>query len=250
MLGKYRFLKSAVDLCRAVDILQNKRFFAPSIEDLNDPMEGLGVNYPINGYAGIGIMKNAECLPPPVRDAIDNYSAICLTEDCANAQMWVHYADGFKGMCICVRETGVFRDAEKVSYYDAVEDASFDEFIESNEELEKRVHRALCFKQTGWSYEREWRIIRKHEEGAYLEFEQDELAAVIIGHRADAMVADFMNAVCERAGIPLYKTLIREMSSSVEIVPYEFYRSYAGDHLDKQLDEYYENCDVKRFSQL
>ena len=242
MLGKYKPLKTATDMCRFVDILENKRFYLPRIPSLNDPLEGRGMHIAISGYAGISIALNADQLPSPIASAIEHSRALCLTSDCRNPQMWVHYADGFRGACVCVSQGGVFSEAEKVKYRGDVDLSMISEPANSQEEIYDAVHQALLIKQDGWSYENEYRIIRQPSENdaeAHLNFGRRDLVAVVIGHCAADEVHKFVEETCKRLGIPLYKTIVRNLSAQVEIVPDEFRVAYDGRLLDDQLASYY-----------
>ena len=249
MLGKFKPLNSAIDLCRFVDILENKRFYFPRVAELNDPLEGRGSRIMVNGYAGISIALNAGRLPSPVASAIDNSRALCLTSDCRNPQMWTHYADGFKGACVCVNRSGVFDSAAEVQYWECADLTGCKEFADSYEELEAAAQRALLIKQRGWSYEQEYRIIYKPSESegySYFQFESHDLEAVIIGHCAAPEVHEYIRNVCKRLNLPLYTTLIRDLQAKVEIVPEGFRANHDGSLLDDQLSRYYEDhpqCD-------
>jgi len=252
ILGKYRSVNSAVELCRALDILENRRLYLSPVAALNDPLEGRGFSYRINGYAGISILTNAGYLPVPVRESIERHEALCLTSNCASPQMWVHYADGFRGICVCMKRNGSLSAAERVEYCDQTKDPGVG-MIETGEELDSLTHQGLLVKQDGWAYEEEYRIVRKSNDGVvthYWELEPDDIVAVIIGHCAKEEVANLIRKTCERLSIPLYRTHIRDMSRRIEIVPDDFRVEFAGEMLDDQLKRYFDSHPMKPFSVL
>ena len=92
----------------------------------------------------------------------------CLSEICYNIQMWAHYADGHKGFCLkflndamepLVKPTNSdsFKNGmwpQKVKYSD--------QFPTINRILDDDVTtdvKACLTKASGWSYEKEWRIV-------------------------------------------------------------------------------------------
>ena len=252
LLGKYRSLSSAVDLCRALDILENKRLYLSPVAALNDPLEGRGLSYHINGHAGMSILINAGYLPAPVKESIERHEVLCLTSNCASPQMWVHYADGFRGVCICMKKNGTLSLAEKVEYCSRTKNSSAG-VIASGEELDSLTHQGLLIKQDEWAYEHEYRIVQQpcDDKGShYWRLAQDDIAAVIIGHCAEKEVADLIRRTCGRLCIPLYRTHIREMSEQIEIVPDGFKVEFAGETFDNQLKRYYGRHSVKPFASL
>lgn len=252
VLGKYRSLGSALELCRVLDILENKRLYLSPVAALNDPLEGRGLSYHINGYAGMSILINAGFLPAPVKGSIENHEVLCLTSNCASPQMWVHYADGFRGVCICMKQAGSLSLAEKVEYCSRTKDSSAG-VIASGEELDSLTHQGLLIKQDGWAYEHEYRIVQQPCDDCgphYWQLAQDDFAAVIIGHCAGKEVTGLIRRTCERLHIPLYRTHIREMSERIEIVPDGFEIEFAGETFDNQLKHFCDRHSIKPFASL
>lgn len=252
MLAKYRALDTAVDFCRALDIIENKRLHLSSIEAFNDPLEARGVSIPIDGYAGVSISLNSEMLPGPIVASIKRHRATCFSSDCRNIQMWTHYAHGFTGMCICLDGASGL-GAKKVKYSDMLIDDLYSDFPNSSFELDERVRDALLVKQKGWEYEKEYRIIRQcdtPDDDNYLSFEESNIKAVILGHCAGKSVRERVRKICSDLQIPLYLTHIRNLSNMVGVIPEGFSLDYGGVPIDIQIKNYCNEHRIKSFDEL
>ena len=103
---------------RFLDIIKNNRIYYPTYKQLNDPLEGAGFNINIPGWAGIGIHRAADVELPPIEELKMEYGILSLS-DCANSpQLWAHYANNYKGVCLCLKTDGLLSNAKKVSYSD------------------------------------------------------------------------------------------------------------------------------------
>lgn len=90
---------------------------------------------------------------------------LCLSEDPSNILMWSHYASNHSGICIGFdTDYKPFRSASQVSYSDGRPSAEF------NSEPENLLKRVLLTKSKHWSYEKEWRSIKRTIENDELEF--------------------------------------------------------------------------------
>jgi hypothetical protein len=102
-LYKYRSLQSPKHWRYVKDIIQNKRFHAAQYSELGDPMEGLYRYDPF--YDHRRTLFGNECLgEEEFRRCIAKSKKECLicsfSRDSGSPPLWVHYADGCKGICI------------------------------------------------------------------------------------------------------------------------------------------------------
>jgi hypothetical protein len=82
---------------------------------------------------------------------------LCLTETCIDPVMYYHYCQNHNGVCLrfTVQEGSYFSHAEPVTYDDKYPVVEF--FDSSN--LERQFETIFLRKYSGWSYEKEWRVI-------------------------------------------------------------------------------------------
>lgn len=254
MFGKYKSLRTSVELCHFLDILRNHRLYLSQPEALNDPFEGMGFQFLIPGKAGISIPMNCDQLPDPKREALSRFGVASLTSDVRSAQMWAHYADGYRGVCICFRSGGRFAAARPVWYVNypiKIDDTSW--WSDEERGIEYFTERSLLFKHDGWSYEKESRIVQQTGEDEtphYFCFEPSDIVAVIIGQNASQSITCLVRDECERLGTPLYTTAIRELSNQVGIVPYDFHLQGDGETFDNQVAHFYEEHEILPFSDV
>ncbi|MGF6549430.1 DUF2971 domain-containing protein [Paraburkholderia youngii] len=92
-------------------------------------------------------------------DLLGRLGVLCLGEDHKNLLMWSHYADSHRGLCIGFRRNASpFNLSRKVLYSSVRPVIPFDvEGVADDDSIEK----ALLTKSPEWSYEKEWRIIKR-----------------------------------------------------------------------------------------
>ena len=188
-LFKYKSIGSLEDVERILDIIQNNRLYYPTYKQLNDPLEGAGFNIKIPGWAGNNILKAADTELSPIEELKLEYGILSLS-DCPNSpQLWAHYANNYKGVCLCMKTKGLLLNAKKVSYCNERDESNgFD--VDSRR---KAVLDNLYIKQLDWSYEHEWRDIKRiKNNNQFYSFSSDELAGVIIGKSLLGVVGDML----------------------------------------------------------
>ncbi|MBE6119214.1 MAG: DUF2971 domain-containing protein [Erysipelotrichaceae bacterium] len=110
----------------------------------------------------------------------------------------------------------------------------------NSEDLYKVVRESLLKKNIDWSYENEWRIVERKCSGKYLQFEPNELCAVIFGHNLSDEIKDFLIAHLD-ANVRKYKTYIGYRTFGIRILDYDYEYIWAGCDiesvdLEKELD--------------
>ena len=151
LLFKYKKVTTTLDLSRFCDALKENRIYFSRPSNLNDSMEGTGTNLIGGAAAGFETLK-------------DNYRVLALSESCLSPVMWSHYADNRSGICLGFRKgnpfdndnSSAFKTAEKVKYVSNRNEFSSD--------TKQAIENDLYYKNSDWSYEREWRIIKETNE--------------------------------------------------------------------------------------
>ena len=121
----------------------------------------------------------------------NKWGMYCLSETCDNIQMWAHYADGHRGFCLeFLNDEGnpFFVPAPsgakvknmaplKVQYSD-----QFPIINRVSDDSDAVAKKALLTKASGWSYEKEWRMVDLSGSGRRI-FSPHFLKSVIFGFK-------------------------------------------------------------------
>jgi len=199
LLFKYRSVKTTEELVRLIRILEDKKIYFPSVQELNDSLEGTGTALL---SLGEGIYESN------MRKA---YHVLSFTENCFSPVMWSHYGGDRSGVCIGFYK-GSSRDEENRNFLKIARKINY---VESRNmfsaEEDTAIKSDLFYKHKDWSYEREWRIIAKDgneaivpdEEGfPYFQFESSDVACLILGEKMDEMLKRAIVKLVP--GIPIY----------------------------------------------
>ena len=227
-LFKYKSISSIEDVERLLDIIKNSRIYYPTYKQLNDPLEGAGFNIDIPGWAGISIIRAADLELEPIEKIKLDYGILSLSESPNSPQLWAHYANNYKGVCLCLRTDGLLKNVKKVSYRDERDiSMAFDKTA-----MRKAVLENLFIKQGDWSYEQEWRDIRRiRKKDQFFSFNRNELAGVIIGDSLNELVKNMLikelpsNTKAMKA-IPGYQ------SFRINIFPFDYETKFDGSNQD------------------
>ena len=199
-LYKYR---SLVNKEYVFDILKNHRLYFPTRSGLNDPLEGviqpihfhtLGSTYFIeNGY-----------LQPEFNELLEEYRILSLSRTWNNMQMWAHYANNYKGICIAFKYNDVFLNAREVKYTSKRFKYIDERDIVTDKEFESTIKKNLLYKSKNWKYEYEYRIIEKTSE-PFFYFPQNCIEEVIFGNilEIDRETVVEISKICNEQNIKL-----------------------------------------------
>lgn len=232
-LYKYKTLSSEKDISRTVDIIEQGMIYAPKLEELNDPFEGLGV-VPGSGYAGSSLAMAIEKTPQRFNSGMRTCRVLSLTEEPASPQMWAYYARCYTGACLQINALSL--NVEPVHY--ATKAYAIDGLKLDGKDESDVAHARLLRKHIDWSHEQEWRAIFT-EAGcpAFVALGGGNPTAVILGHKCAAKVATQIRNVCVRTKTPLYQTYISDWKYRIRIVPFGFKPNHDGTPLKKQVRE-------------
>lgn len=226
---KYKPFVNLKDLEYTIDILKNNRFHLSSINKLNDvfecPLVGLQL-----AVAGSGIYASQGQLDPSIEEKIDKYRILSLTEDYLHEIMWAHYTSNYNGMCIVVRNNPYFEECRKVNY---TKNEINPELIEEN--LDEIIYDSMFVKNSGWKYEKEYRVVKDADYGKYFYFGQNQIECIIIGHKINLKSGSFIELykVAKEHDIKMYKTYINRFKGRLSLVSLNFEPKYDGSPLEE-----------------
>ena len=211
-----------------LDIINNNRIYLPTYKQLNDPLEGAGFNINISGWAGMSILLAGEMELEPIERNKMKFRVLSLSEEYNSPQLWAHYANNYQGICLCFSTENTFKGIRKVEY--GMDKSAIK--ADSEEEIEKAVCTGFCYKQEGWSYEKEWRLIKRieddNEDNKYLSFSREELKGIILGEKMDMQLQTLI-----RKEIPKEIQVMRARpgytTHRIIILPWDYTEEFNGE---------------------
>lgn len=225
IIFKYKPLSTRSDIIRYYDIIKNQHIFYPTSLQLNDPFEGqlpaIGL-----GIAGGSLMAKADREYSQIRRIKNKIHVMSLSEDCFSVQLWAYYCNNYTGICFCFKTDQTFKDIKKVEYVDQFSSDG----IEKNPDLEtveKILLNRVFQKKIGWKYEKEWRMIRLSQNTEYLNYNEDELIAIIIGNKVDTETENFILSTVPE-DLPVFKTYPGQITGVIHIIRYDYEIRYDG----------------------
>ena len=117
-----------------------------------------------------------------------------MTDDCCSPQLWAHYGGTYTGVCLCFRADDNFKCAQKIDYLKEmpiVENISDDYDDDNEERFQQLIQENWLRKEKGWSYEKEWRIIKRTNDD-YFDFSPNELVGIIFGYKMEEDLKSFI----------------------------------------------------------
>lgn len=242
-LYKYKALSTERDICRTIAIIEDGTIYAPKVDELNDPFEGLGV-VPGLGYAGVSLPKAVERTPSRFKNDIRGCRILSLTETPVSPQMWAYYAGCYTGACLQINPT--LLDAEPMRY--ATKAYSIDGLRIDGRDGNNIARARLLSKHIDWSHEQEWRVICTGEDAPeYISLGNENPSAVILGHKCANETTMRIREACSKANTPLYQTYISDWKYCVRIVPFGFEPRFDGTPLEKQVRDECSRQNVSMF---
>lgn len=266
-------------------ISKNNKLKVNHINNVNDPMEFVGLNF--SGTSGGGKYPGDSYFKyEKIRFAngrvhsklfltcfsyFDNVEDSKITNNILE-NMWAHYSDSYKGICLVFNEDTILKsitdcnyellfngpvkysDTEKFSASISTDNFKIDDpdSVYDNAVKEKYVHH-LSYKNCNRSNEREYRILLSGSEAAnqiFIEFEKP--SSIILGLKYQLKHRDPIVTYCNRLNIPLYKMSFNSNSRKYESTKVDkkyFFVIQLNDHLGK-LKELYgvtDSSDLKNF---
>lgn len=226
LIFKFRNLSTAKQLAHAIDSINNNRIYLPDYKGLNDPLESSGYIMNLSGYAGISMTRVVDEEDMFVSQERGKYRILSITDNCFSPSMWAHYTNGFHGLCIGYWKRGVFSAAKRMTYTEKAICTS-ECFIDGPEQLEKEVYNSFFYKHSDWSYENEWRIVKKQEE-KYLNYSGNEIACIIFGGNLSQDIIDSIVKGINK-NVVMYRTKIGYRTFGINLLPYDYKIEMTGE---------------------
>lgn len=220
-LFKYKTVDCKEDLERLKEILNENRLYLPDIFELNDPFEGISVNVQF-GYAGSSINADLGNIDIFYESKLKEYKLISFSSIVNSPIMWAHYTNQYRGCCIIFSTKNTLKKVEPIIYTDTIFDVNDNK--DAYENLSKIAHEALKIKKRDWSYENEWRYIKKTSD-KFLKLRKKEIIGIIIGENMDRAYQEEIASICESKGIWCIKPKIMLSKSEMKFIPYDCKRN-------------------------
>lgn len=222
---KYKAIRDLIDLDRILDIINNKRIYMPSFDELNDPFESYLVNFDLS-YTGSSITSAAGERPAFIDEIFKPYGILSLTDNCKNQVMWASYSNMYKGICLG------FENLPKVKPIKYIEkNHSIPKLDSENKIKDKDIEKILMSKYNNWKYEQEYRLLSKDK---FYNIEKN-LKLIIIGHRIDNHIKEMLYRECINNNIEVYTTYIDYIRNRIIIKKYPFNIEYNGIEIEDDL---------------
>lgn len=196
--GKYIYINN---FDRTLDIIKNNRIYAPRVEQLNDPFEGLYINFTVLGMMGDSIARGIGNRKR-VLENMYKQRIISMSKSARIPQLWAYYAQNYTGVCLVFRTNNTFKDYRDIVYYRS-DDNPYIAGINDMDIIREIGEINLFYKQIDWQSEQEVRI-RCNSENEFLQFESQELIAVILGQNISHCMKNQIIEECEKMSKEVY----------------------------------------------
>lgn len=222
---KYKAIRDLIDLDRILDIINNKRIYMPSFDELNDPFESYLVNFDLS-YAGASISNAAGERPAFIDEIFKPYGILALTDNCKNQVMWASYSNMYKGICLGFKDLPNVKPINYIEQTNSIPKLDSDNIID-----DKDIENILMSKYNNWKYEQEYRLLSKDK---FYNIENN-LKLIIIGHRIDNHIKEMLYRECINNNIEVYTTYIDYIRNRIIIKKYPFNIEYNGIEIEDDL---------------
>ncbi len=190
-------------------------------------MEGAGFNINIQGWAGMAISYSADEELSPIEEMKSCFRILALSENPQSPQLWAHYANNYSGICLCFSTIGILSEAKPIRYSDIKHEKN----PRGEKQLKNAVREGFYQKQSGWSYEKEWRIVREKTDDPFLYFGEKELVGIIFGQNISNLdKRELLKRI--PGGLKVMKTKIGYQNPQVNLLPIDYEVEYSGKPID------------------
>ena len=214
---KYKSIRDLIELDRILDIINNKKIYMPSFDELNDPFESYLVNFKLS-HAGSNIIESAGERPAIIDEIFKPYGILSLTDNCRNQAMWASYSNMYKGICLGFEKLPKVKPIKYIKQDKKIPELNIDEITT------KDIEQILMSKYNNWKYEKEYRMISKEK---YYNIKKN-LKLIIIGHRIEPNIKEMLYRECINNNIEVYTTYIDYIKNKIIIKKYPFDVTYNG----------------------
>jgi len=201
-LYKYRSLYED-SFSKTLDVLINKRIYLPAPWQLNDPYEGT------HKY-------HYEVTRNKVQEFSRTMGIYSMSLIATIPQLWVHYADNFRGICIEFNVSKTFCYAKPIIYSNDILNSNETSCMRQMGMTHMDLFSFLLRKSSGWAYEKEWRLLisnLNNHNDRYVYLENGDITSVILGANIDPLHEELIRMVLkEDITINIQKCKICEQS--------------------------------------
>lgn len=213
-------------------------------------MESSGYIVEVGGYAGKSIFEKSDDEDCVVRCERQKYHILALTETCFSPSMWVHYANGFNGICIGYWRRGLFSRARRIQYTEkGIPAKSTNQIgVVDSVNLDQELYESFFYKHSDWSYEKEWRIVEKETGDKKVKYDSNDLACIIFGDRVGEQVKNsIINSLVDN--VPCYKSKVGYRSFGINLLPNDHVTQHGGEipPYIRSIDEFIKDLKKKSF---
>ena len=215
---KFFKYKSLENIEYIIDMVKSNRIYVPKVSQLNDPLEGIcNMNF---GFAGCSYYVDTGTVHPHYDSVRNSYGVLSLTTRKDSIVMWTHYAGGFNGICVEFENMGSFITAEPVTYTEELLDSK-----KIGDSFDIIAYNSLRRKATEWSYEDEYRIIRKIDSAAskYINVKQGEIKRIYIGYMVENDTKVLLDRCCDTMGIETKVVFVNPYKYSIQAISLKQY---------------------------
>lgn len=210
-----------------LDIIQNHRLYCSTLEELNDPFEAMHLSIFGDVPAGSSLYSSNGIVPPYMYERFEKYRILSLTDNPKSCLMWGLYANNYCGVCIGFNTKNSLNHIKKVSYLTDQDEKPSCWVNDSL--LEEKIVDALHKKFKCWENESEYRIVQKEK---YVQFNQEEVECLIIGHNVPEIYKNLLTKICEEQNIPVFITYPNKIERQVFIKDIHFQLTFDGREIE------------------
>lgn len=217
VLYKFKSLSSEPEFEYVLDILQNFRLYSPCRSQVNDPFEGLNIDF-FPHVAGSGYHYIAGVLHPIVIELFDRYRFTSFSEEVRNPILWAYYASNYSGVCFEFSTSNSLKDVVPIEYSDnTAKSIGEEEMIKSEQNILKQ---ALSVKSKYWEYEKEWRLFNDVN-SEFVTLGKDDIKSLILGPFFDMKKHSKIIKLAEKNGLLIRKAQPICPTRKIEFLPYK-----------------------------
>ncbi len=234
LVYKYRGGDSNI-FSRDLEAIENNEFYSASIQDLNDPCEGITdtrrIQEPlrfIGRKIGMGKKEDFDMLDSNTNEvlSIDRSRGIySLSKNHLDELLWAHYANSHKGFCLAYDLDKLLLNigckyyySDNVKYKKSPPKVGFFDMFNAKE---KRMIAKYGFcKSKRWEYEQEFRIITKNI-GLH-SYSSNALKGIYFGYKMEDRQKEIVIAKLKNRELDYYQ--IKLEKSSYKLISQKYYQ--------------------------
>lgn len=206
-------------------VLVGNRLYFTDPSEFNDPFEMVPAIFKTRAFKRV-----TETSTQISREAIDRilleawemhrekyrkWGVSCFTEALDDIVMWSHYGDKHRGVCLIFDTTyKFFKGVMQVKYVPQRP------LIPVFRRDPQKIIEIMRCKLQLWSYEREWRLFRRHRNRAYV-FPKSSLKGIVFGCRCSAEEKDLVLRMTHGRNLEYFDAKMSPYDYKLELLPFQ-----------------------------